>query len=315
MRVLVMGAGGVGGYYGAVLHRRGGHDVTFVARGEHLDAIRLRGLRVESVASGDFTVHPAVTERPDSAHEADLVLFCVKGYDNAEAIPLIGPVVGPDTSILTLQNGIGSGDDLAAAFGRRSVLLGATYIDGEKKEPGVVAETGEAREIVFGEEDGTTTKRAVAVRDAMESAGIGVELSSNVLKELWHKLVFICAFSGMICITRAAFPEILGTPESEDMTWSVLREAAVVGAAKGVALDDGIVERMMDRFRAINGPVVSSMYTDLQRGSRLEIDVLNGAVSRMGKDLGVATPANDFITASLLVSHNRAVAQRSSSGS
>jgi 2-dehydropantoate 2-reductase len=99
------------------------------------------------------------------------------------------------------------------------------------------------------------------------------------------------------------------------MTWSVLREAAVVGAAKGVALDDGIVERMMDRFRAINGPVVSSMYTDLQRGSRLEIDVLNGAVSRMGKDLGVATPANDFITASLLVSHNRAVAQRSSSGS
>jgi 2-dehydropantoate 2-reductase len=312
MKVLVMGAGGVGGYYGAMLHKDG-HDVTLVARGEHLDAIRRRGLRVESVASGDFTVHPAVTQTPDATHEADLVLFCVKGYDNPEAIGLIGPAVGPHTSILTLQNGIGGGDELAADFGRKKVLLGVTYIDGVKKVPGVVAETGEACDIVFGEDDGRTTGRAVAIRDAMAGAGIDVELSSDVLKELWHKLVFICAFSGMICITRATFPEILGTPESEDMTRSALREAVAVGAARGVALDGDIVERTMDRFRAIKGPVVSSMYTDLQRGSRLEIGVLNGAVSRMGKDLGVATPANDFITASLLVSHNRAVAQRSSS--
>ena len=308
MRVLVMGSGGVGGYYGAVLHR-GGHDVTFVARGEHLDAINRRGLRVESVTSGDFTIYPSATDRPDAGHEAALVLFCVKGYDNPGAISLIVPAVGPSTSILTLQNGVGGGDELAAAFGRDNVLLGATYIDAIRRAPGVVAETGETCRIVFGREDGEATSRTVAVRDAMADAGIDVELSADVIKELWSKLVFICAWSGMICITRATFPEILGTPETEQMTWGVMREAEAVARARGVDLDGELVDRTMARFRAVKGPRVSSMFTDLERGSRLEIGVLNGAVSRLGRELGIATPVNDFITASLLVSHNRAAAR------
>ena len=153
-----MGSGGVGGYYGALLFRSG-QDVTFVARGEHLDAIRDQGLRVESVTSGDFTVHPPATDRPSGAWKADMVLFCVKGYDNAGAIATMGPALGADTSVLTLQNGIGSGDELASAFGDKSVLLGLTYINAVRRGPGVVAELGGACNIVFGEEDGGLTPR------------------------------------------------------------------------------------------------------------------------------------------------------------
>ena len=129
-----MGSGGVGGYFGAVLHRDG-HDVTFVARGQHLEAIRHNGLRIESVASGNFTIHSTATERPDGVWKADLALFCVKGYDNPGAMSIMAPAVGEDTTILTLQNGIGSGDELAAAFGRQKVLAGATYIDAAVKSP------------------------------------------------------------------------------------------------------------------------------------------------------------------------------------
>ena len=305
MKVLVMGPGGVGGYFGGVLSRAG-HDVTLVARGEHLEAIRRDGLRVESVHSGDFTVSMGATDRPNEGHTPDLVLFCVKTYDNYQAIELIRPSVGPETSILTLQNGIGSGDQLGAAFGPAKVLLGATYIDGEKKGPGVVAETGRPPRIVFGEEDGRITPRAVAFRDAMAGADVPIELSSNVIQALWDKLVYICGWSGMICITRTFFPQILETPEAEEMTRQVLQEASAVAEAKGVVLAKDIVANTLEEFRSVEGTPVSSMFTDLLNGGRLEVAVLNAAVSRMGRDAGVPTPANDFIAACLMVADNAA---------
>ncbi len=308
MKILVMGAGGVGGYYAGALSRAG-HDVTIVARGEHLAAIARDGLRVESVSFGDFTVHPAVTDRPDESHAADLVLFCVKGYDNPAAIELIRPAVGPGASVLTLQNGIGAGDQLEAAFGPGKVLLGATYIDGDKKAPGIVAETGKSPLIVFGERDGSVTERAERVRAAFDGAGVPIELSRNVTRALWEKLVYICGWSGMICVTRAFFPEIFETPEAETMTRMAMEEARAVGQAKGIDLEDDVVEATLDEFRNVGENPVSSMFTDLRKGGRLEIEVLNGAVSRMGWETGVATPVNDFITACLLVPHNRALAE------
>ena len=312
MKVLVMGPGGVGGYYGAVLSKAG-HDVTLVARGEHLEAIARDGLRVESLNSGNFTARPSVTERPGEEHTADLVLFCVKGYDNETAIELIRPAVGPDTAVLTLQNGIGSGDQLGAALGADRILLGATYIDGNKRGPGFVTETGKSPLIVFGERDGRITDRAERIRAAFADAGVPIDLSNNVEKALWEKLVYITGWSGMICCTRTFFPEIFDTPEAATMTRAVMGETFAVARARGIDLEEGIVESTLDAFRDVGDDPVSSMFTDLRRGGRLEIEVLNGAVSRMGKEVGVPTPGNDFITACLLVPHNRALAEYAAS--
>lgn len=298
MKILVMGAGAVGGYFGGML-ARSGEDVTFLARGPHLEAINSHGLRVESAASGDFTVRPLGINRSDGSWMADLVLFCVKSYHNGQAMEAIRPAVGDSTTILTLQNGIGSGEQLANAFGREKVLLGAAYIEARRKAPGVVAQFGDTCRVVFGEEDGRETTRAVRIRDVFQRAGVEAHLSSNVLKDLWDKLILICALSGMSCITRASIAEVLDTPETLDLTRRVMREAADVGRAQGVNLDDAIVESTMAHLQEGKQDAISSMYLDLEAGNPLEVSVLNGAVSEAGREVGVATPINDFITACL----------------
>jgi 2-dehydropantoate 2-reductase len=305
MKILVTGAGALGGYFGSVL-ARAGEDVTFLERNQHLEAINRDGLRVESVAHGEFTVHAPAIERPDGTWSADLVLFCVKSYHNEKAIEAISPAVGDGTTILTLQNGIGSGDQLAGAFGRGKVLLGVAYYEGQRKAPGVVAELGGERRIVFGEEDGAQSPRAAAIRDALLGAGLDVELTDDVLRAVWNKLVMICALAGMTCITRSSFAEVIDTPATLDLTWRVVREAAAVGRAKGVNLADDVVESTMDYFQRFKNELVSSMYFDLEAGKPLELRVLNGAVSRSGEEAGVATPVNDFITACLMVADSRA---------
>ena len=309
MNVLVMGSGAVGGYYGGVL-RHAGNEVTFVARGDHLAAIRERGLRVDSVTSGNFTVEADATDRPDASLRPELVLFCVKGYDNATAIELLRPVVREDTTVLTLQNGIGSGAQLADAFGEHKVMLGVTYVDAALKGPGHVAEFGGPSRLVFGEADGGRTDRAAAISDALSGAGVTVELTSDVETALWRKFLFICAWSGMICLTRSPMAEILASPATKRMTTDVLREVQSVAGARGIELSDSEVEAAMQSFRDAGEDSVSSMYIDLQAGKPLEIEVLNGAVARMGAEVGVATPVNDFIVACLALPHARAVADR-----
>ena len=305
-----MGAGAVGGYFGAVL-ARAGHNVTFIARGEHLDAIRTGGLRVESVTSGDFTVEANAVAVPDGSSKADLALFCVKGYDNETAIATMARGVGAGTTILTLQNGLGSGDELGRAFGADNVLLGATYIDAMKKSPGVVSEHGGDCNIIFGTESGKKTAAAVEMHTALKDACIDATLSDKVTVDLWSKLIFICALSGMTCITRGTMADVLDTPETLDMSWRVMREAEAVGRAKGVGLDDDVVDAKMATLQAEKHDILSSMKTDLDRGNPLEVHVLNGAVSRMGKEVGVPTPSNSFIADSLTVHHNRAMNERS----
>ena len=307
--MLAVGSGAVGGYYGAVLHRAG-HEVTFVARGEHRDAIEAEGLRVKSTTSGDFTIHPEAVERPTASHTVDLALFCVKGYDNATAVEVMAPAIGPETAILTLQNGIGSGEVLSEAFGSEKVLLGVTYVDATRTAPGVVEEYGGSGNIIFGEQDGSRSERAAAVYDAMREAGVAVELSTDVERALWSKLVYICALSGMMCIANSSMEEVLDTPATLDLTRRVIAEAAAVAAARNVGLADDVVERTMARFFKFRGHMSSSMHTDLKRGNPLEVGVLNGAVARLGKELGVATPVNEFIAACLTVANNRAAKQR-----
>ena len=305
MKILIMGTGAIGGCYGGLL-ARGGADVVFMARGDNLEAIRERGLRVESATFGDFTVHPEAVDALDGAWTADLVLFCVKGYHNEQAIADMSPAVGADTTILTLQNGIGGGDRLGARFGGDSVLLGAAYIDAERTSPGVVAQRDSPPRIVLGEESGELSERAQAVADALNGAGIETELSSGILTALWSKLIYICALSGMTCITRASFSEVLETPQTLAMTRQVMSEALKVGQASGVALDDDIVDSVMAGFHEEKGGLISSMYTDLMAGNPLEVSLINGAVARIGAEVGVPTPANSIISACLSIADNRA---------
>ncbi len=305
LKILVMGAGAVGGYFGGMLANCD-EDVIFLARGAHLAAINERGLRVESDTSGHFIVHPIAKEKPEIAWKADLVLFCVKSYHNGSAIEAISSAISDSTTILTLQNGIGSGEQLADAFGREKVLLGAAYIDAKRKAPGVIAQFGNTCYFVFGEENGRKTVRANRVQSTFQRSGVDVNLSTNVLKNLWDKLIFICALSGMSCVTRASISEVLDTSETLDLTWQVIREAADSARGMGIDLDENIVESTMAHLQEIKQHAISSMYLDMEAGNPLEISVLNGAVCKIGQQVGVATPVNGFITACLAVADRKA---------
>lgn len=304
-----MAAGAVGGYFGGLLARAGA-DALFIARGETLRALRERGLRVESVTSGDFAVQATAAERPGAGWTADLVLFCVKGYDNAAAIETMRPAVGPDTTILTLQNGLGSGDELAAAFGVERVMLGAAYVDAAQPAPGVYREQGGACRILLGEPDGAASERGAALAQALGAAGIEAAVSEDIQKTLWEKLIYICALSGMTCAARASFAEVMDTPETAEMAEKVVAEAAAVGRAAGVNLDGRAEERTMAILRADKEHLLSSMHADLMAGKPLEVGNLNGRVSRLGRELGAPTPLNDAIAACLTPAHNQAIARR-----
>ena len=306
MKALVMAAGAVGGYFGSVL-ARGGNDVRFIARGDNLRAIRERGLTVRSVTSGDFSVRAPVGDSVDGSWLPDLVLFCVKSYHNRAAIRCIAPAVGSHTAILTLQNGIGSGDDLAAAFGAEKVMLGAAYVEAAHPAPGIFEEHGGTCRIVFAESDSRKSSRSVSILEMLRASGIDAEISDDIDRALWAKLVFICGLSGMTCVTRSSFAEVMNTPETADLTLNVIEEVAAVARAFGVNLNADIVESTMESFRKDRNGLLSSMYADLEAGRPLELANLNGKVSALGRDLGVPTLANDFITACLTPALNRAV--------
>ena len=305
MKILIMGAGAIGGCYGGLL-ARSSEDVVLLARGDNLNAIRERGMQVDFETFGSFTVHPQAVDALDGSWNADLILFCVKGYHNQQALSDVSPAVGESTTILTLQNGIGGGDQIAKRFGSGSVLLGAAYIDAERTAPGIFAQRGSPPCIVLGEESGEETERAKAIADVLQCADIESEVSPNVLTALWSKLIYICALSGMTCITRASFSEVLETPETHALTVQVMTEALKVGQASGVPLDDGLVDSVMAGFQEEKSGLISSMHTDLMSGNPLEVSLINGAVARIGKEVGVDTPANSMIATCLAIADNRA---------
>ena len=305
MKILIMAAGAVGGYLAGILNRSG-EEVVAVARGANLEAILRDGLIVESVRSGNFTESVSAVDRLNGDWHADLIIFCVKSYHNEEAIRVITPAVKDSTTILTLENGIGSGDQLADAFGIDKILLGVAYIGARRIRPGVFGElTGNVR-IVFGEEDGTHSQKAKKVHEILSKSGIDVELSSDVLKTLWDKLIYICALSGMASVTRASFLEINSLPRPHNLVRVVMEEVSQVGRALGVNLAEDVVESTMNYFKSVNFNVTSSMYDDLIAGNPLELNVLNGAIDRFGKDMGLLTPVNSFIYEVLSVADNNA---------
>jgi len=310
MKIAVMGVGGIGGYFGGLL-ARAGEDVTFIGRGGHLEAIQKNGLQVKSVA-GDFHVHAKATHDPRTVGGVDLVLFCVKGYDTDAAGSQIRPMVGPQTVVLCLLNGVDNEERLAAILGNEHVMAGVVHILSTISSPGVVSQTAGPRSLKFGEEDGRVTPRAERILAVLKGAGINAELSSRIQVDLWEKFLFICAQGGVTALTRLSIGEILDCPETAAMYRQVMEEVAAVGRAKGVPLPADAVGRAMAFASGLQAGMRSSLAHDLSQGNRLEVETLAGTVVRYGREVGVPTPLNFAIYACLKPHHEKALAARPS---
>lgn len=299
MRIFVMGAGGLGGYFGGVLARSGA-DVTFIARGAHLHALRTSGLTVHSV-HGDFAMPVHACLDPEGLPPADVVLFCVKTYAITDAAALLQSVVRPHTIFLTLQNGVDTPSQLQTLFQRGIVLAGATRTGSTLVEPGVIAQQTADHTIELGSLDGHHDTEVERIRSLLEQAGIPTIVSADMHKTLWEKLVFISAFSGLSTLTRLT-PTVLMAHESTRALYrTVMHETSAVARAAGVTIDADIVERTMDYLDAQDDLGDSSMAVDFQHRRPIEVDAINGAVVRHGQRLDVPTPVNATIYGSLVV--------------
>jgi 2-dehydropantoate 2-reductase len=298
MRIVVMGSGGLGGYFGGLL-AQSGVDVTFVARGAHLHALQERGLTVRSI-NGDFTVPVQACADPHALPPAGMVLFCVKTYDAAAAAALLQPVIDAQTIVLTLQNGVDIAADLQTTFGRGTVLAGVTRIGSTLVAPGVIEQPTTDRLIEFGSLTGQEQEQVARVHTLCTTAGIPTLVSPNIRRSLWEKLVFIAPFSGLSTLTRLTPGQLLAHASTRGLYRAAMQEtAAVAQAAAGVAPE--IVESTMHYLDTAGDLGESSMAVDFQRRRRIEVDAINGAVVRHGQRLGVPTPLNLMIYNSLVV--------------
>lgn len=301
MRIAVLAAGGIGGYFGGLL-ARAGEDVAFVARGAHLEAIRQRGLTVRSV-EGDFTVRAPAAADPAELGPADLVLFAVKAYDTEAAAALLPPLLGPDAPVLTLQNGIEHVEQIGVHVGPERVLAGSVHLAVQIAAPGVIRHTAGAGKIVFGEPQGAPTDRVRRVAAAFARAGISHETSGDMRFVLWDKLLFIAGVGGVTALARSGIGPLLASAEGVELLRASLREVVEVARAQGVDLGPDAMERVLKFASHFPADWRSSLARDLEAGRRLEAEALNGAVVRLGRARGVPTPVNQAILTSLAL-HN-----------
>ena len=297
MRIGVIGAGGLGGYFGALLAKNG-EEVTFVARGAQLDAFKKKGLTVES-PSANFTIPARFTDDIGALEALDLALICVKTYDTREVVRKLAPQLDDDTVIVSFQNGVEKDEILLEAFGRQHVIGGAAYVVSGVVEPGVIRETSGSARLIVGEFDGTLSERAKAIQRVFQDASVKCELSAQIKKVVWEKFIFICGIAGLTTITRLPLGPIIQTEETAKVLVDVMKETESVGRVLSVPLDDDIVSRQLLVMKAQNPNTKSSMLRDLEKGRRLEIESLNGYVARKGRELGISTPSNDLIYACL----------------
>ncbi len=294
MSFAIMGSGGLGGFFGALLATTG-EDVAFLARGAHLAAIRQNGLRVES-ARGDMHIHPATaTDDPASVGPVDCVLFTVKLWDTETAAAACRPMLGADTAVLTLQNGIDSMARLAAVLGQNHVLGGVTYVPSVIAGPGVIRHTGSAANLIFGEPGGRRSARAERLLAVFQRAGIEAEISPDIGRTIWEKFVFLVASSGVTSFTGLRYGPLRADPEAREMFRQVMAEAAAVAGAEGIPVGDDFIDGRMAFLDQAPPDMTSSMAQDRSRGNRLELDWFAGTVVRLGAAHGIATPVNAAI--------------------
>ncbi len=289
MRIAIMGTGGVGGYYGGLLSRQG-QEVIFIVRGAHLQAIRQKGLQVNSV-HGDFLVTPAqATDNPAEVGPVDLILFCTKTYHTDAAAMAIKPLLGPETVVLPLQNGIDAAERIGAYVGREHLVGGVTWLSAALEAPGVIGQYSEFRRVVMGEFHGNTTPRLQKISETLKAAGITVELSADILKVLWTKFVFISAASALGSLTRATIGEYRQVPETREVLTEALQEVAAVARALGVKLDEDVVAKTLEFIDNAAPDMKTSMQRDVEVGRPSELESMIGVVPRLARQAGVLTP-------------------------
>ena len=293
MKIGVVGAGGVGGYYGARLASAGA-EVGLIARGDHLAAIREHGLRVRA-DDADFTVRVAASDDPADIGPCDAVLFCVKSYDTDQAAALLGPLLKQETGVVSLQNGVDNEEKIAARIGAGHVIGGASFILAHIAEPGVVEQVGSVRRVIFGELDGSRTERIERLLAEFRNAEIDSDVADDIRVVLWDKFAFLCALAGLTALTRLPIDKLLAVPESRNLFREMVGEVALVARAEGVELADDIVDQKTAFAENLGSDSFSSLHHDLVTGHRLELDALHGEVTRRASHHGLSVPVSQMI--------------------
>jgi 2-dehydropantoate 2-reductase len=298
MKIAVIGAGGVGGPFGAAL-AKAGSDVTFVARGAHLAAMRTRGLSVLGPRGDIHLGSVQATDDPAGIGPVDVVLFCVKLWDVETAGAAIRPIVRPDTAVIPVQNGIDASDRLIPILGKDAVMGGVAQISATVAEPGVIRQTGTFMRLVFGELDGRPSARGAAFHALCQGAGFDSVNSNDILVALWEKFVLLATNSSVVALTRLPFGKLRDDPDVFALFERAVGEVAAVGRARGVRLPADIETRSLQATRNFPPEMMPSMGVDLLRGNRLELPWLAGKVVALGRELGVPTPTYDVMYAAL----------------
>ena len=291
MRIAVMGSGGLGGYFGALL-ARGGADVSFIARGVHLEAMRKSGLRIEGGPEPFALAHVVATDVPREIGPVDLVMVCVKLWDTEQALDAARPLVGPDTALVSFQNGVLNDSYVRAAFDDQHLIGGVAYVATTVSEPGVITRTGPLQRLVFGEFDGRRSARVEAFQSACLAGGINAEVSDNIQRAIWEKFVFLVGLSATTSTIRVPIGPIREHPLTRALLLDIMREVVAVGRAHGVPLPEDYAEQRLAFADGVAPDMTSSMYHDLERGKPLEVRWLSGAVVELGREVGVGTPLN-----------------------
>lgn len=299
MKIAIFGTGGVGGYFGGRL-AQSGEQVTFIARGAHLEAIQTQGLRVDSI-KGDFWVRPAqATADPASVGMVDAVIVGVKGWQVSEAAQAMRPLVGPQTVVLPLQNGVEAPDQLAAVLGNEAVIGGLARISALIAGPGHIRHVGLDPSIALGELDGRRSERVERLWQALRQAGVNAEIPADINVAMWEKFVFIAAASGVGSVTRAPLGVERSLPPTRQLLAQVMAEVAAVAAARGVKLSADVVARTLAMIDGMAPGVMASMQRDVAEGRPSELESQTGAIVRLGQALGVPVPVNTILYAGLL---------------
>ena len=286
-----MGSGGVGGYFGARL-ARGGADVTFIARGAHLAAMREHGLAIESTHESFYLPKVTVTGDPTTIGPVDLIMFSVKLWDTESAARSLRPIMGPGTGLISFQNGVQKDDMLRPIVGDEAIMGGVGYVATNIARPGVIVQTGPMQRLVFGEYDGARSPRAEAFLAACLSGGINAEISADIRREIWQKFVFLVGLSGATASMRATLGAIRNNPSTRQFLLDVMKEVIAVGRAHGVAIPEDFAAQRLAFADTLHADMIASMYHDLQSGKPLELRWLSGGVVDLGAKVGVPTPLN-----------------------
>jgi 2-dehydropantoate 2-reductase len=298
MRIAVVGAGGVGGGYGAALAKAGA-DVTFIARGAHLEAMKNKGLRLESPRGDIHLVPTQATDDPRTVGPVDIVLFCVKLWDVESAGEAIKPLVGSNTAVIPLQNGIDAAERLLPILGRNAVMGGVAQISASIIAPGVIQQVGTFMRMIFGELDGKRSQRAEDFLALCLQAGFDATLSEQILTELWMKFILLASNASVMALARQPIGKLRDDPDLRPIFLAAWQETIDVGRASGVALPADALDKILDFTSHVPPAMKASMALDLDRGNRLELPWLGGKVVELGRQFGVPTPTHSMMAAML----------------